>query len=295
MKFLVLLLLVVAQCAKAYNPLVVDIISSENFSQRYQAFLQGRSVHDVTDFRPTTQGSHIEIIEMVLLQQALFLGGETREVVFNPKPSVNILEFTDMVAGESLMLARTVWHEDVINYRGSVYVSDPVVKFGEYEAGIYVAKRNQALHQTTQDGLEQLTLVANPRWRVDWRALTNSNMNLVSFIGPWESMLNMVETDIVDGMLVNFSVSDSLQLVFEGRDYVPIKGVKMVLPDSRHFIVSKRHPEGAQIFAALNRGLKELRRRGTIRKALTESGFINRKVQDWAVINRAMLPQESRP
>ncbi|AZZ99070.1 hypothetical protein [Pseudoalteromonas sp. R3] len=295
MKFLVLLLLVVSQCAKAHNPLIVDIISSENFSQRYQAFLQGRSVLDVTDFRPTTQGSHIEIIEMVLLQQALFLGGETREVIFNPKPSVNILEFTDMIAGESLILARTVWHEDVINYRGSVYVSDPVVKFGEYEAGIYVAKRNQALHQTTRDGLEQLTLVANPRWRVDWHALTNSKMNLVSFIGPWESMLNMVETDIVDGMLVNFSVSESLQLVFEGRDYVPIEGVKMVLPDSRHFIVSKRHPEGAQIFAALNRGLKELRRRGVIRKALTESGFINRKVQNWSVINRAMLPQGSRP
>ncbi|WP_462155008.1 hypothetical protein [Pseudoalteromonas piscicida] len=94
MKWLFSLLFISNLCWGS-NQLVVDIISSENFSQRYEHFLAGRDVLDVDSFFPTTKGSHIEIIEMVLLQQALFLGGETRKVVFNPKPSVNILEFSD--------------------------------------------------------------------------------------------------------------------------------------------------------------------------------------------------------
>ena len=290
MKWLIIVLLVFCSSTTyAHNQLVVDIMSSENFSQRYSEFLDGRSPLDVQDFHPTTKGSHIEIIEMVLLQQALFLGGETREVVFNPKPSVNIIEFSDMIAGDSLILARSVWHEDIINYRGSLFVSEAVVEFGDYEAGLYVAKRNVALQNLPKEQLDQLTVVANPRWRVDWRALNNTPINIVSFIGPWETMLNMVETDIVDAMLVNFSVSEDLLLTFEGREYVPIQNLKMMLPDSRHFIVSKRHPQGEQIFAALNRGLKILKKRGVLRKALVQSGFINHLVSDWQFINEEML------
>ncbi|AOT09321.1 hypothetical protein [Pseudoalteromonas luteoviolacea] len=273
----------------AHNQLVVDIMSSENFSQRYTEFLNGRSPLDVKSFYPTTKGSHIEIIEMVLLQQALFLGGETREVVFNPKPSVNIIEFSDMISGESLVLARSVWHEDIINYRGSLYVSDAVVEFGQYEAGLYVTKRNVALQNLPQEQLEQLTVVANPRWRVDWRALNNTDINIVSFIGPWETMLNMVETEVVDAMLINFSVSQDLLLNFEGREYVPIQNIKMMLPDSRHFIVSKNHPQGEMIFAALNRGLKILRAQGVLDKALQQSGFISHLVEDWRYVNQQML------
>ncbi|MBR8842035.1 MULTISPECIES: hypothetical protein [Pseudoalteromonas] len=288
MKWLFSLLFISNLCWGS-NQLVVDIISSENFSQRYEHFLAGRDVLDVDSFFPTTKGSHIEIIEMVLLQQALFLGGETRKVVFNPKPSVNILEFSDLIAGESLILARSVWHENIVDYRGSLFISDPLVEVGDYEAGLYVTKRNVALQQTPLSQLRQLNVVSNPQWAVDWRALMNTDLHMVSFIGPWETMLAMVESDVVDTMLINFSVSDSLTLNFEGKEYVPIENIKVVLPDSRHFVVSKNHPEGVQIFAALNRGLKILKRRGVIKRALTESGFINKKVANWQVANAEML------
>ncbi|RXF01663.1 hypothetical protein [Pseudoalteromonas sp. PS5] len=282
-------LLFISPISWGSNQLVVDIISSENFSQRYEDFLAGRHVLDVDTFHPTTKGSHIEIIEMVLLQQALFLGGETRQVVFNPKPSANILEFSDLIAGESLILARSVWHESIVDYRGALFISEPIVEVGEYEAGLYVTKRNVALQQTPLSQLRQLDVVSNPRWAVDWRALMNTDLHMVSFIGPWETMLEMVESNVVDTMLINFSVSDSLVLTFEGKEYVPIEDIKVVLPDSRHFVVSKNHPEGEQIFAALNRGLNVLKQRGIIKRALTESGFINKRVANWQVANAKML------
>ncbi|RJE78113.1 hypothetical protein CWB96_18420 [Pseudoalteromonas citrea] len=275
--------------AYAKPPLVIDIISSENFSQRYKEFLAGRSVLEIDDFHPSTKGSHIEIIEMVLLQQALFLGGEHRPVIFNPKPSVNIIEFSDLIAGDSLVLARSTWHEDLLDYKGSLYITEPLVEYGEYEAGFYVTKRNVALHDMPAERLNQLTVVANPRWKVDWRALNNTDINVVSFIGPWETMLEMVETNVVDAMLINFSVSESLVLNFEGREYVPINELKLLLPDSRHFVVSKRHPEGEQVFNALNTGLAILKQRGILKKALIESGFISGRVKDWHMVNESML------
>ncbi|WP_249297140.1 hypothetical protein [Pseudoalteromonas phenolica] len=290
MRFVVIsLFLLLPNWCFSQSPLVVDIMYSENFTQRYYRFLNGRSPYEIKDFHASTKGSHIEIIEMILLQQALKLGGIDRPVIFNPKPSINILEYSDLIAGDSLILARSVWHEDILNYRGSLFVSEPIVKFGEYEAGLYVAKRNVHLHNLAKTQLEKLTVVANPRWKVDWRALHNTDLNIVSFIGPWETMLEMVETSVVDAMLINFSVSSTLELNFENRLYVPVNDLKVFLPDSRHFVVSKRHPEGRAVFEALNKGLEMLRNKGTIEKALKQSGFINEKVKDWQTINIQML------
>jgi len=290
MRFVVIFLFVLLpNWCFAQIPLVVDIIHSENFTQRYYQFLNGRSPYEIKDFHASTKGSHVEIIEMILLQQALKLGGIDRPIIFNPKPSINILEYSDLIAGDSLVLARSVWHEDILNYRGSLFVSEPIVEFGEYEAGLYVAKRNVHLHNLNKQHLDKLTVVANPRWKVDWRALHNTDLNIVSFIGPWETMLEMVETNVVDAMLINFSVSSTLELNFENRLYVPVNNLKVFLPDSRHFVVSKRHPEGRAVFEALNKGLEILRSNGTIEKALKQSGFINEKVMDWQTINIQML------
>ena len=46
-------------------------------------FLNGRDALSITDFTANTHGSHLEIVEMILLQQALYLGGETRPVEFS--------------------------------------------------------------------------------------------------------------------------------------------------------------------------------------------------------------------
>ncbi|CCQ10769.1 hypothetical protein PALB_16360 [Pseudoalteromonas luteoviolacea B = ATCC 29581] len=274
----------------ARTAIVVDVLSSENFSTRYQEFLDGKSPLDIQHFHPSTNGSHIEIIEMVLLQQALYLGGETRAVEFRPQPAVNSLEYDALIAGDSVLIGRSVWHQDIIELKGSLYVSEAIVDVGQYEAGLYVTKRNISLQDLPAERLDQITVVANPRWHSDWQALNNIDVNLISFIGPWETMLNMVENQVADAMLINFSVSESLSLNFEGREYVPIKNIKVLLPDSRHFVVSKRHPEGAVVAQALNKGLKILKERGVIERALRESGFINSQVKHWTSVNQHMLP-----
>ncbi|MDP2635732.1 MULTISPECIES: hypothetical protein [unclassified Pseudoalteromonas] len=292
MKRFLLLFLLISSDMKAHQPLIIDIISSENFSERYSAFVNGRDIMDITDFSPSTDGSHLEIIEMILLQQALYLGGETKKVEFRPRNWVNTTEFDSLIDGSSLMLARTMWHEDLLDYRGSLYVSDAVIEFGQYEAGLYVSVDNQKAQALKPSQLNRLTVVVNPRWHVDWRALVNTPVSVISYIGPWEDMLAMVETQVVDAMMINFSVSDHLDLNFEGKLFTPLKKLKVILPDTRHFAVSKAHPQGKQVAQALQRGLAVLSERGVIKKALQQSGFINHLTSDWQAINQQMVVSE---
>ncbi|CAM4370721.1 hypothetical protein [Pseudoalteromonas ostreae] len=283
-------LLMLFSCGLVAKPvLIIDIHTDENFSERYSAFLNGRDVLRVNDFTANTHGSHLEIVEMILLQQALYLGGETRPVEFRAQSWISSTEFDALIDGSSLMLARSMWHEDILNYRGSLYVSEAVIKFGQYEAGLYVAADNLHAQQLQASQLNKLTVVVNPRWHVDWRALVNTPMSVISYIGPWEDMLAMVKAQVVDAMMINFSVGANLDLNYDGQLFTPINNVKVVLPDTRHFVVSKKHPQGKDVAQALSAGLKILQQRGIIAKAFKQSGFINQYVKDWQIINQQMI------
>jgi hypothetical protein len=99
----------------------------------------------------------------------------------------------------------------------------------------------------------------------------------------------MLDANIVDLMLVNFSVSNNLNMTFKDKQYQPINNLKVVLPDSRHFVVSKRHPRGKEVFEALQKGLTIMRKLGKIRKLYEQAGVINSKVKNWDIINKQML------
>ena len=289
MKYFFYFFILFSNALAAKPALVIDILSDENFSERYNTFLNGRDVLSVADFTANTHGSHLEIVEMILLQQALYLGGETRPVEFRAQSWINNTEFDALIDGSSLMLARSMWHEDILNYRGSLYVSEAVIEFGQYEAGLYVAADNLQAQQLQLSQLNKLTVVVNPRWHVDWRALVNTPMSAISYIGPWEEMLAMVKAKVVDAMMINFSVGVNLDFNYDGQLFTPIKNVKVVLPDTRHFVVSKKHPQGEAVAQALTKGLKILQQRGVIQKAFQQSGFINQQVKDWHIINQQMI------
>lgn len=265
------------------------VLKNENFQQRYLAVLDGRSPLEIETFVPKSYGSHLEIVEMIILQQALHYGGLKEEVIFEPHEIANLGEIAAIVDGSILMYGRSMWLETSVDYQGSLYISEPVIQNGEFEAGLYFNATNTHLSHTSVDNLEQLKVVSNPRWRADWRALLNTPMTVVNFIGPWENMLAMVDANIVDVMLINFSVSQNLELSFMNKRYSPIQNLKVVLPDSRHFVVSKNHPKGEEVFNALEKGLKIMRDTGKLKRLYEQAGVFNQKVKDWQVINQSMV------
>jgi hypothetical protein len=273
----------------AEQVIFADTVKAEDFRLRYIKALRGQKAVDIENYIPNKVGSQREIVEMIILQKALYLGGDKRTVTFRPKDSLILREVTPLVKGESLIYGNTLWFEAIKDYQGSLYISDPIIRYGEFEAGFYTSSNNNKALATKIDTLNELTVITNRQWVADWRALHNSPVQTVNFMGSWVEMLNMVEYQLVDAMLINFSLQKNLQLYFNEKIYTPIPNIKIMLPDSRHFVVSKKHPNGKLVFEALNKGIRIMRESGEIEKFYRQAGFINATVKDWAIANSSMM------
>ncbi|MBU2892380.1 transporter substrate-binding domain-containing protein [Colwellia sp. D2M02] len=293
-RILLTLCLLYCPAILADSVIYADILKAEDYRLRYNLALRGQKAIDIKDYTPTKVGSQREIVEMIILQKALYLGGEKSTIAFNPKDSLTLREVTSLVKGDSLLYGNTLWFEMIKDYQGSLYISDPLIRYGEYEAGFYTSRSNKKALSTTMETLKDLKVITSSQWGADWRALHNSPVQTINFMGSWIDMLSMVEYQVVDAMLINFSLQEDLSLMFDDKTYIPIPNIKIMLPGSRHFVVSKKHPNGAQVFNALNKGIKIMRESGEIEKLYRQAGFINSKVKGWSLANSTMLTVDAK-
>lgn len=64
------------------------------------------------------------------------------------------------------------------------------------------------------------------------------------------------------------------RFVLEDVELIANEHLVVLLNDSRHFAVSRLHPEGERAFAALQKGLAILREQGRITSAYQQAGLI---------------------
>lgn len=103
-------------------------------------------------------------------------------------------------------------------------------------------------------------------------------------VSQFTQMTDMIIKGRSDVMLAAFYNTSDLSFTQDGKRFVPIKGFKVKLPGSRHFVVSNSRQENKQIYEIIEKGLSILREKGQIEKAYRQSGFINDQVKDWLVI-----------
>lgn len=244
----------------------------------YEQFIGGRDPVALTDFG----GAHSrrDVVEVVLLQQALRRGGwhQTLELVGMPTTARLLREVEH---GNTLCSATSYWRDDVA--AGNVHYSDSVVESGEFEAGLYtLASNERAIAAKNLADVRRLTILSNRSWVVDWRTLEQLGIANLQHVGQWDVMPRMVAKGRADLLLAPFQPTPDLSLTVEGIRLVPVPRLKIGLAGTRHFIVSRRHPQGVALLEALNTGLAQLRRKGVVRQAYVQSGFFNPRVVDWA-------------
>lgn len=101
----------------------------------------------------------------------------------------------------------------------------------------------------------------------------------------WKFIVRMVDAKRGDFLLAPFQSTKDLSFVTEGVKLVPIQNLKVGLNGSRHFGISKNYKNSKEIFEALNKGIKILRKEGIIKKAYEQSGFFNENVKHWKKLN----------
>jgi len=251
------------------KPLTIYI--RDDVYQDYLAFLNGRDVLELTDF----SGSFMrrDVADMVLLQQALKLGGFHQSFQYLPG-KVNFRNTKMLENGELLLSFDTYWLSDAAKLGDKVYISSPIVKRGQYMAGIYASPANSKVFAIKkQDDLKQLTAVSTPKWHTDWATLSALPLKELIREDEWLSQARMVHMQWVDFMLMPFYPSTDGSFVLEQIELQLVPGVAVLLDDSRHFVISKQHPQGKQAYIALNKGLSLLEQQGRIEQLYSQAGF----------------------
>ena len=179
-----------------------------------------------------------------------------------------------------------------------MYISDELIRKGEYFAGIFTSPNNKKVFQLQHlSDFNQLTSVSTPRWRTDWKTLSQLPLKDLVAEDEWLSQVRMVSMQWIDFMLMPLMPQMGNQYVLEDIVLQAVPNVLILLDDSRHFVISKRHPDGAQAFKALQKGLKILREQGAIEKAYRQAGFIP-ELSEQLIINLPLtrkLVQRSFP
>jgi len=242
----------------------------------YLEFVDGRDILAIDHF--SGQNIRRDVVDMIIAQQALKLGGFKHNFKY-ASGKVNFRNTKMLELGKLLISFDSYWLTDARALTDKVYISLPVIRTGEYIAGIYTTPSNKAVLAINKlSDLQQFTAVSTPKWRTDWHTLQSLPLKELIKEDEWLSQARMVYLGWIDFMLMPFNSTSDQSFIMEKIHLVPVKNIAIQLNDSRHFVISSKHAYGKQALTAINLGLTILRNNKYIVRAYTEAGFfINTK------------------
>lgn len=249
----------------------IDIFIRDDVYEDYLSFLAGRNVHNISNFSGKT--IRRDVVDMIIAQQALKLGGFEHKFRYSAG-KVNFRNTKLLEEGKLLISFDSYWLTDANAMSEYLYISSPVIRNGEYVAGIYTSEKNTNVFSITKsEDFKQFTSVSTPKWRTDWQTLSALPLKELVREDEWLSMARMVNMQWVDFMLMPFNSTPDKSFTLGAIKLVPVPNIGIVLKDSRHFVISKKHPFGESAFKAIDKGLKLLRKNNFIVKAYQQAGF----------------------
>jgi hypothetical protein len=276
-----LLIMLVPHAGIAGQTIVAAV--DEDIIADYQLFVGARDPIQIDYFGGV--GARRDVIEIVLLQQALHLGGFKGSVVLRPENSyLRVLKL--LTDGQVALSAALMWREDIKPYSDHLFKTKALVKEGEFIAGLYTRADNQkALQANTLEKIHTLSAASNNHWKADVSTLKSLDIKKIYYATYWVQIVRMVVAGRADVTLAPFQINPDMKVMVDGLELVPIPGIKVALPGSRHWPVSKVNPQGEEIFNALVRGIAELEKKNIIQRAYEECGFFHPQVKDWILLN----------
>lgn len=279
--FLILLLALLTPLASAKAPLRVLVM--QDVHADYQRFLAGRNPLTIRHYGGPY--SRRDVVELVLLQQALAAGGSHQPLQLLPQDSTPRM-LKNLADGQGEISGHSFWKSDATALSADLGLSEVLIPNGHFEAGLYLrATAPQLNEQLKRNELSKLTAVCVRSWQSDILALQQSGFRHILLTDRWESMLAMLQKGRADVMLAPFNPTPDLHLLAGGQVYKPLPGLKIALAGSRHFVLSRRSPGYAKLQAEVDRGLLELKREGRLDQAYRESGFWDSRVAGWRLLN----------
>jgi len=211
-----------------------SIATPKDVYKDFLIFVDSRDVNTIKSYKGP--GARRDVIEVVLMFQALILGGYQGDMEIVPfdgyKRTLQLLQ-----SGQLGAYGPSAWDSAEARENKQLLLSEPLVLEGEFEAGLYTAKTNTAaLGSTSSDDLKHLTSVSNRNWEKDWALLESMGLKHMHHTLHWVSMVKMVAAKRAGFVLAPFTHTDKLRIKIDKIELVPIPGLKVVLAGSRHWL-----------------------------------------------------------
>jgi hypothetical protein len=226
-------------------------------------------------------------LNYTVLAHALHKGGLNISIV--PIKSPNS-ERSRRYVSSGVATIRGDWDFNIDN-NSDVYKTDPFILPGRIVKGIYGLSTNTHLASLKSiSDLQKLSATTNPKWRLDWQILSTIGLRKLVPASTKDQMFKLVGHRGVDFTLLEFSALEDLAQFRQGVRLVPAQGVKIALPNSQHFMISKKDTRSKKILDAVNKGLAQLHKTGFIEKCIADSGIVDSRVEGWALLNPSTKP-----
>jgi len=249
----------------------VSIYIRNDVYMDYLEFLDNRDVINITDY--SGKNARRDVADIIIALQSLHLGGFKHKFRLS-SGNVNYRNKKMLQTGELLISLDSYWLTDAKAIEQDVYISSPVIRQGEYVAGVYTSPNNvKTLATQRLTDFHKLTGVSTPKWRTDWETMTSLNLAELIQEDQWISMARLVSQGWVDFMLMPFHQDTKQDYKIYKVHLVPVPNIAIMLNGSRHFVVSKHHPLGESAIKALEKGMAILRQQGRIKKTYIQAGF----------------------
>ena len=228
-------------------------------------------------------------VEMVIAVRALRLGGVDNPISFvNTGNARRAVE--EVLCGNAVMTGQQL-DTSVLNDRQNIadlYLSDPVTPAGKFHKLFYCLPENKKV--LAARSVEELNRagrgIIGTVWDNDRKVLGDMGITNLIQAPTFPCLIKMILAGRADWIPMEASNKPGMERSMEGSRFVPVPGIRFSLIESRHFMVSRNHPDGEAVFNALQAGLRKLRSQGFIRAMLDATGFHETDRLGWKTLNQ---------
>ena len=266
----------------AYSQLKITITAPKSIIARYYSLLDSyqQSIEDISSLN--TENAIRSNANLIILSKALKAGG--LPVVFEFLETPNSARArTTLQNGKAVISSQDFFS---ITFSDDVFMSSGIIPKGEFVKGIYCLESNEELSNiTTLEELKQFTGVSLPHWKVDWMTMEQLELKELIEVSKYGFLFNLIQKRGVDFTLLEFPNGEDLSQKFGDVTLIPVPKIMIALNDSRHFMISKQHPDGELVYEALEKGLAILREEGFIERIMSEVKVYRDDLSDWEILN----------
>ncbi|WP_432736056.1 hypothetical protein [Maridesulfovibrio sp. FT414] len=227
-------------------------------------------------------------VSLMIIKNAMKLSGIDVDFKFIQVP--NSRREIDEVAKGNAVIGSNLFNEKDISihdYNAKVYLTTAIAQSGEFHKGIYCLPENRKMHdvKTLEDLKKAGTALIGLHWNNDYRVLSGMGITRIERGQNMDNMFRMIKAGRADWIPLGFQNHPGMTIKHAGISLVPVKGIKISLIESRHFIISRRHPQGEQIYQALEKGMEAMRNDGIMQKLMHQGGYTCPEVETWKDLN----------